>query len=350
MKDIKGLIIKNKGAMTLEAALVLPVLLCAFFTVIFLIKAVFTVEMVQHALDETAAEIASAGYIYHISGIRDMHDTARNNINDKSDLFKDQINSVFESYNSFTGLVDNIDKGIAGVPDSAELIQQAEENFGSMLNHAETAVSDPINELKAIACFIAGDSFNDAKTQLFTPVVKLYMKKYLVTDSMPDADKRLKILSISDGFAGLDFSESTFLSDRKENIDIIVKYRIDLPLPFRFTDGLVIVQRARVKAWMGGDDSQGVLKGNSTNNTDDIWSLSNFQRGLKIRRLFGANLPNSYPVIAKYENGKAVMIKSMDLDNIIFTHLSHLSSSYSFSSKDHTKPDSLILFEMILYQ
>ena len=46
---------------------------------------------------------------------------------------------------------------------------------------------------------------------------------------------------------------------------------------------------------------------------EDIWSLSNFQRGLKIRRIFGANLPNSFPVIARYDAGKAVMIKSMDL-------------------------------------
>jgi hypothetical protein len=41
--------------------------------------------------------------------------------------------------------------------------------------------------------------------------------------------------------------------------------------------------------------------------------LGNFQRGLKIRSLFGANLPNGFPVISKFDSGTATLIKSMDL-------------------------------------
>ena len=63
-----------RGAATLEAAIVLPLLLCAFFSVVFLVKTVYTYSLIQHAISETATEIASAGYIYHISGIRDLHD------------------------------------------------------------------------------------------------------------------------------------------------------------------------------------------------------------------------------------------------------------------------------------
>ncbi|HPP36751.1 MAG TPA: pilus assembly protein, partial [Clostridiales bacterium] len=58
----------SKGAVTLEAAIVLPVVLCAFFSVVFLIRAAYTYSLIHHALSETALEMASAGYIYHISG------------------------------------------------------------------------------------------------------------------------------------------------------------------------------------------------------------------------------------------------------------------------------------------
>jgi len=34
---------------------------------------------------------------------------------------------------------------------------------------------------------------------------------------------------------------------------------------------------------------------------------------LKIRSLFGGNLPSNFPVIASFSNGKAVMIKSIDM-------------------------------------
>ena len=261
-------------------------------------KMVYAYGLIQHAIDETAAEMASAGYIYHISGIRDIHDTVRNGISGKSEIFKEQTDSVFDAYNSLKGLGESLEKGTGGLGESAGLPGNAEENFSNMLDNVAEAVSNPADELKIISCYIFGGVLDDAKTQLFIPVLKLYIKKYLVTDSVASADERLKSLNIKDGFSGLDFSESSFLSDREENIEIVVRYRIDLPLPVKITPGLDFVQRARVKAWMGGDETTGVLDGTASNGVDDIWSLSNFQRGLKIRRLFGGNLPNSFPVIA----------------------------------------------------
>ncbi len=44
-----------------------------------------------------------------------------------------------------------------------------------------------------------------------------------------------------------------------------------------------------------------------------IWHLDNFSRGKKLRQQFGGNLPASYPVIARFEQGEALAIKSMDL-------------------------------------
>lgn len=366
---VKPKLNERKGALTVEAALVMPVLLCAFFTVIFLVKTVCTYELMQHALDETASDIASAGYIYHISGIRDLHDTVRNDINDRSELFRNQISSVFETYDSLKSIGAGMqqgqeqdpaqdpgqssqqsskqsseqcphqsseqssqqsseqsphqrseqssqqrsEQGPGSLADSIGPLGKAGEDFRNMLNQAETMADDPLDELKSIACYIAAGSLNDAKTQLFTPVVKLYMKKYLLTGSIKDVDQRLKMLNVENGFEGLDFSESSFLSDTEENIDIVVRYRINLILPLSFMPDLEIVQRSRAKAWLGGDDSSEVLDGSAEDNTDDIWSLSNFQRGLKIRRQFGANLPDSFPVLSAFDNGKAVMIKSMDL-------------------------------------
>jgi hypothetical protein len=53
--------------------------------------------------------------------------------------------------------------------------------------------------------------------------------------------------------------------------------------------------------------------GEVRNGNDEIWMRGNFERGLELRSQFGGNLPASYPVIAKFENGTAVSIKSLDL-------------------------------------
>lgn len=301
----------RKGAMTVEAALVLPLLLCAFLSIVFIIKAVYAYELINHALNETASEIASSSYIYNVSGLRDLHDTVRNGMNDKSEVFAGQIGSVFDTFNSLKSVKRSMGQGLQGVEDSAALLQDADRSFSDLINSAKATASDPLEELKSIVCYIARGTFDDVKTQLFTPVVKLYMRKYFITEDIKDADQRLKLLNIEEGFSGLDFSESSFLSDRDENIDIVVQYTIRLPLPVQFIHGLNITQRVKVKAWMSGDEFTGVLKGSQ--NTEALWTLSNFQRGLKIRRAFGGNLPSNYPVIASFKDGKAVMIKSVDL-------------------------------------
>jgi len=297
-----------EGALTVEAAVVLPLILCAFFSVVFLIKTVYAYSLIQHALSETASEMASMGYIYHISGIRDLHDTVRDSVNERSDQLREQINGVFYAFDILRGGdADSSGNGTRDLGDFAE-------SFNQLINHTGNIASDPLNELKTIAFYIAGGTFDDAKTQLFLPIVKLYMKKHLKTDNLPDVNERLLALNIEDGFDGLDFSDSSFFSDANEDIDIVVRYKMRMPVPIKFTKELEFVHRVRMKAWMGGDEKTGVLDENSGSDiVDDIWSLSNFQRGLKIRRNFGANLPDNFPVIAKYENGKAVMIKSMDL-------------------------------------
>ncbi len=68
--------------------------------------------------------------------------------------------------------------------------------------------------------------------------------------------------------------------------------------------------RSRVPIWNAhlfkGED-QGELE-----EDDSIWDLSNFERGLAFRRIYGGHLPQFYPVIAAWDGREAVAIKSMD--------------------------------------
>ena len=62
-----------------------------------------------------------------------------------------------------------------------------------------------------------------------------------------------------------------------------------------------------VPLWLGRQEE--------TNDAEasEIWMLDNFSRGKRFRTLFGAYLPDDFPVIARFEQGEAVMIKSIDL-------------------------------------
>lgn len=273
-----------KGSMTVEAAIALPVFLCVVISMVMLTRVVYTHSKIQHALTETAGEMASASYIYHISGLRDLHDAVRNGIQERADIFEGQMDSVFDVVGGFGG--------------------------GTDAGGAAQASGEQTDILKNIASYLLQGSFEDAKTGLFTPLVRFYMGKYLAPRS-GDTDAGLRALGVSGGFAGLDFSGSTFFGDSDENIDIIVRYTIDLPVPIHVFPRLELVQRATVRGWLAGDESTGVLGGEGVE--EDIWSLDNFTRGSKLRTIFGGNLPYNFPVISAFDRGKAVIIKSMDL-------------------------------------
>ena len=62
----------SKGAVTLEAAIVLPMLLCALFRYFPYKDGLYIYLICCHFRNRV--EMASAGYIYQVSGIRDPHD------------------------------------------------------------------------------------------------------------------------------------------------------------------------------------------------------------------------------------------------------------------------------------
>lgn len=57
----------------------------------------------------------------------------------------------------------------------------------------------------------------------------------------------------------------------------------------------------------------GQKKLDSDEDADGIWQLDNFSRGRRLRELYGANLPYDFPVIARFSEGEALSIKSIDL-------------------------------------
>ena len=63
---------KNNGAVTI-ASIVLPLFICSLINSVFH-KVVYTHEIIQHALNQTANEISQLSYIYHASGVKSIEE------------------------------------------------------------------------------------------------------------------------------------------------------------------------------------------------------------------------------------------------------------------------------------
>ncbi|HHV99110.1 MAG TPA: hypothetical protein GXX36_05990 [Clostridiaceae bacterium] len=286
-------LLNERGSVTVEAAIALPIFICLIVSVVFLVKVVYVHEMIQHAIDETANQIADLGYIFYVSGAGEIHDSIRDGLDSKAELFKRHSDDIIDALDD----LDNIEK--------------ADEAVDTITDVAEEILENPLEELKSIGSYIAGGAFNDIKTQLILPLVKQNIKKYLNAEKTADIDNKLLGLNIENGFDGLDFSKSNFFKNQNNDIEIVVKYRMSLALPVKLLPDITIVQRACARAWTMGSGTSN--KEDASDNEEDIWSLDNFSRGKKLREIFGANLPFNFPVIASFKDGVATMIKSMDL-------------------------------------
>lgn len=75
-------------------------------------------------------------------------------------------------------------------------------------------------------------------------------------------------------------------------------------------------------------DSSLILQGDEpSGNNGDIWSLDNFDRGDAFRKIFGTNLPKTYPVIDINDNGNVNSLKSIDLTAPYYKSKSKINKS-----------------------
>lgn len=321
----------SKGSITVEAAIVVPVFICIIMSIVLLIRVVYIQGVMQHAINETAREISTYSYIYSISGLQKAHDNTQEKLDENNQL-EEYFSQAVEAYNA-------VGKSVAEAPDSIENlttedIKQIKDRLDSLENSFNVSREEVLQITKLIGdifkepkkafismAYLIGDgSFNAFKTMYISePVTSIFVKKFLDQDGI-DAHTRLIRLSVVDGFDGLDFSQSKLFEDNK-TVDIVVRYRIKNILPIKIIPDINLIQRSTVKAWLDGEDG---IASDTQNSGTSVWDLTPLKRGVRIQQELGRNLPERFPVISKFEQGTAVMIKSIDLEEATYRKPSNL--------------------------
>lgn len=229
---IRKMLGKQKGSLTVEASLVLPIFICAILTIGFLTKIVYTHEIIQHAITEAANDMASSSYLYYISGSYDIDNTLSNKLEEKKKKSEEHIRSIVDCSKELYDFIGQI---------------KVESN-----DTYEDIANNPKDEMISLVSLIAKKGLDKEKTYIGNILIKHYIKRYGLTDS------KLKKLDIDK----LDFSHSSYFCNNQD-IDVIVKYKVNISLPIKFVNDISMVQRATTRAWMGGHDSAEVLEKNN---------------------------------------------------------------------------------------
>lgn len=254
---------RNKGSVTVEAAVFLPIFVIAIMSFVFTIKVYYTNEIVQHAISGACNEMSVYSLLYYQT---------------------------------------NAEEVIGGIEKFSQS-EQISEMFGDtkVLSYVQHLGKEATDYVRAQAALV--------------PITKYLVKKNLNLGVSDNADARLKGLNLKEGFEAIDFSKSRMLSDGK-SIDIIAEYELEFPFLSSVLPGIKITQVASSRIWAG---EEGVNTGEANDeSTSSVWDMSNIKRGREIRKLQGANLPFNFPAISNFENGVATSIHSLNIDETYY--------------------------------
>lgn len=248
MNRIKGFFEKVKqrerGAVVAEATIALTAFVFAIYLILSIVDICYVQAKMGIALNSAAKEMSQYAYLYDAFGL-DEH---------MAGTGEGKSGELMES---FSVVLDKISKGTS--------------NF-----------SQDISQMFAAGSAQAG---NDTAAEYIKNFVGMGLAKQLVKKNLKsyegeDPDAFLKKCHVKDGLDGLNFINTTFLTNVDQNeISVIVSYEVEVVrlLDTRYTFNFV--QRAETKAWGKGVS---LKEGGTVTSARSIWDASNLSRGNSI--------------------------------------------------------------------
>lgn len=223
---------KNKGSLTVEAALVYPVFLMVILTVINFLNIFYTHAVLQNGISVTANKIAEYGYAVKLLDPGFSKFNLKAETNEKATRIE---TALVDFTNKTSTAMTTISKGI-NIDNIKPIINDSKEFVEGATKLSEEISQVNSDDLLDYLVVSLVDGTSDM-------IIEAMTKKYL-------DDMKLNMSKITD----LDFSRSRiFDSSSNYDITIVVTYKYNNPLMFKFFNDIDIVQTVTVRPWIGGN-------------------------------------------------------------------------------------------------
>ncbi len=331
--------------MTVESAIVLPVIICVILSIAFIMRITYVHSVVQHALNDSANELSTYCYLYSISGLKELNNQVEDISSNKEGTAVTHLDTAIGSITSLGQKADEL-KDAASNPLEADLdqisqiykdgkadISKLKGIYDDIKGHPKGWKGGAKKEVLSFATLAAHGLFEKGKEELTEVIMKIMMRKHFATDKL-DENTRLLNLNVEKGYDGLDFTGTRLFKD-KQTVDIIVTYRIKPALPINILPDIKIVQRAYVRGWLDGDGKHSQRFQKNSNSYDDaadssVWELSPLKRGAEIQKRFNANVISSTDgAVDRFDpsTGTATNLRSIDITLPSFGDLTYLKKT-----------------------
>jgi hypothetical protein len=318
-KDTNNRTKKNKGSITVETAIVLPVFILVVFFIAYFIRIFYIYNTMQSSLIEATRKIGNMSYFYHLSGLKDYSEEineaskeAQDKLSTQFDTFKNALTSFNETVSriSSQGLdvntLDNIEQGV----------DKFKDNLSEVSEVIEKIASDPKAEIQLFCTIFAQKLNYEINNKLICQIAKGLLSTELDIRTGSGKGEGATKLGIKNGTKGIDFKDSSVFGD-DETLEFVVYYSIKVPL----ISEIRLSNRVKYTAWTGGRGESGKNK-DDKKETESLWTRCDnnkqyWERGKTIEKsevekiikqaqkgCTAAATPSKYPAIDAYVYNK----------------------------------------------
>ncbi len=212
---------REKGSMTVEAALFLVIFLMGFLTIINFARLVRAEVAMRHAINGTSMQISQYGYLLTKTGIaKELTQTANEAKQIKSDI--SEVGSAVSNLSDALGGV-----ATSGVTEeSVNHLIDAVSDSGGAYQIAKSYFQNPKGLMNGLIALGKNSLEEYAATALVSKIAESQVELYLSRIS-DDPDAYLEGLGIAGGIEGLHFQESKCIAGGTKDICIVVEFSVE---------------------------------------------------------------------------------------------------------------------------
>lgn len=294
---------KEDGAITIEAAISLVVTISVVLTLSLFARVVYVHGVVQHALIQSANELATFSYFYSMAGL-------------------DQVNKEINAKQATTN--EEIDKAMNDINEIKKAFGEGDV-VGAANSAGQISINDVVDFFKALAEAAVYKGAQAGETAIINKASQTFIQSYFPKD-------RAKFYSIGmfvdenghyvkqDNFP-IDLSASEYFQNADaDEIHVVAVYSIKIVTPIPVINrNITMVQNAKARAWTAvWKESNSSTNNKNENEESSVWDYPPAQRAEKIAKTNSAlNLDPNFKTIRGFESstGKASMFVSVNLND-----------------------------------
>lgn len=264
---------KYIGALTLEAAIVIPLFMMFILSVSSVMRIAVTQEIVHYHMCEAASIMSDTGYIYSSSGLAELQQTAYSKAETREEEFQTNVDyiknnishsvvdygMIFQKPSDFTFSLNANDLTGYG----REWVNTIEKkriyltNYIVGLVHMGSTFMETLSYICEDGSLMFGGYHQSDAIELSNSFTTEMMTKSIMTKYI--SDDSLKAYGVVDGFQGLDFMDSSYMLSENDII-LKVSYEIEPMFFGELIGSIKVKEQVKVRAFVGNGNFQATLK------------------------------------------------------------------------------------------